>query len=220
MEVLKPITISIFGTHTAGKRTIGEKVAKILNCSFERELGDILRDNLNVDNHKFGYEENWDDKIFDEEVNRDYKNKDSSHRVVETWHVGNLLWALQRKNKENNQTPYDSFDIKRALCNKTITAIKSEVQQNKNVVFIFLDITAETMRRRRAHNNDCIERLSLKNEYQDTEDLHEFIGNKALEVFHELKLNLPILTIDNNNDDESAIKDVVDKIIDFVKCLE
>ena len=44
--------------------------------------------------HISRYRETWDDEIHAAEVARDKER--SSCRVVETWHLGNFVWALAR----------------------------------------------------------------------------------------------------------------------------
>ena len=86
----KPMTVALFGTHCAGKRTLGKLVAQKLNFIFQPELGEVLRTEeclVGQENqHREGYSESWDDLVFREECKRDAATKES--RVVETWHIG------------------------------------------------------------------------------------------------------------------------------------
>jgi hypothetical protein len=92
----KPVTVALFGTHCAGKRTIGKHIAEKLDWTFQPELGEILRPDVNLvgqnNQHRDGYIANaergdsWDDFIYKEECKRDAATKGS--RVVETWHIG------------------------------------------------------------------------------------------------------------------------------------
>ena len=92
----KPVTVALFGTHCAGKRTIGKLVAEKLDWPFQPELGEILRPDVSLvgqDNqHREGYiaateqEDSWDDFIYKEECKRDAATE--GPRVVETWHIG------------------------------------------------------------------------------------------------------------------------------------
>ena len=94
-----PITLALFGTHCAGKRTVGKLVAEKLGFgwSFQAELGEILRSDISLveqaNQHREGYigsaddaGDSWDEMIHNEECKRDAQTVGS--RVVETWHIG------------------------------------------------------------------------------------------------------------------------------------
>ena len=73
----KPITVVMNGTHCSGKKTSGEKLAKLLNREFQGELGDVLRDfdNLKAGGHHVGdgsnvNREDWDTRIYSAECQR------------------------------------------------------------------------------------------------------------------------------------------------------
>jgi thymidylate kinase len=127
-----PITLAITGSHCAGKSTLGKNIASTMSWLFQQELGDVLRDAEHVvaGGHLVGdgsgnlNAQSWDDRIYYEETTRDHQhleNKSSQiSRVVETWHVGNLAWALMRKEAQ----PGTSLKDKKALVHKVKTAIR------------------------------------------------------------------------------------------------
>jgi thymidylate kinase len=220
----RPITLALTGSHCAGKSTLGKKIASTMSWLFQQELGDILRDAEHVvaGGHRMGdgsgnhNAQSWDDRIYYEETTRDhqqYENENSpSSRVVETWHVGNLAWALMRKETQ----PGASLKDKKALVDKVKTAIR-EHQKESVILFVHLSINVEAcLSRRQASENSS--RLPMDDEQKECLDLHKNMEEKGLDLLQtDLKdLSIPLLVLDNSQDGTSAIEDSARRIVRFV----
>ena len=55
----KPATVALFGTHCAGKRTLGKLVAQKLRWTFQPELGEILRTDDSLVGQANQHREGW-----------------------------------------------------------------------------------------------------------------------------------------------------------------
>ena len=246
----RSVTLAVFGPHNGGKLTVGTILARKLKWDFHEELGDVLRDETRLvpDGHIFGDNNSsnknglsWDDTIFAAETARDESfsiNHLSAqrNRIVETWHPGNLLWALQRKKRDivhNNPSSSDRDSCpdsveedREALIDRTLTAIREESQRGRQVFLVLLLTTAETMLRRRQNYPTSRHRLPLKDEVEGCTHLYRILGSRALELFSGtdnifLKAAEPstenkdchFLAIENNLDGEEAIDQIVNRII-------
>lgn len=228
VEVL-PITLVLVGTHCAGKSTIGKRVAEVLGYEFQLELGNILRepDRLEPDAHRYAdgigrdnENDDWDTQVFRAECERDarwaekdendHRHRRRRHRVVETWHVGNLSWAESRKTNGDR-------GIKRSkLVESTHAAIK-RARETSLVLVALLRIDPDTtVRRRRSDSGNAAARLpmSSSSESEECRRLHGFLDEGALPLTSEL--GLPTLTVSNHADGEDAQAEACRKIIRFV----
>ena len=260
------MTLVMLGSHTAGKKTIGERAANIRQWRFDEELGEILRDRneLKPESHRIGHgigsnsinnnsssnnsantndttsnnnNLSWDDYIYEQEVNRDNNNNNNNNinsisannfstttinhdknRVVETWHIGNLAWALQRKYMTSTA---DEDEYKRQeLIQKTRQAIEAEIKRGQRVLVVFLDISLETMIRRRANDLYNTSILLFEDEIKGAQILHTNIGERVKSILKDHQIlsdfNIPVLYIDNNNDGDEAILNTVKQVLKFL----
>jgi thymidylate kinase len=207
-------TLALTGTHCAGKATIGRKVAEILGWSFDPELGEVLREHVTPGGHKTGYSSNamsWDDLILDEEQKRDSSKAVS--RVVETWHVGNLAWALWRRlqrggggTTENDALVQGYLDVARRAA------------QDSVVLQVHLSTIDGVSARRRAVSSNA-ERLPMESEAAECRDLRAALDVRALEFVRSLQESenpVPTLVVDNSTDGEAAQRIVSESIVKFV----
>jgi thymidylate kinase len=96
-------TIVLVGPHRAGKTTLGKKLADRLGLAFDDEIGARLRaiaQSSDESAHALRRQVAFDLEVQRQEIERD--TRAVAPRVVETWHVGNLAYALERNG--------DSFD--------------------------------------------------------------------------------------------------------------
>jgi thymidylate kinase len=220
----RPITLALTGCHCAGKATLGKKIASTMSWLFQRELGDILRDAEHVvaGGHRVGdgsgniNAQSWDDRIYYEETTRDHQQLENGSsqrsRVVETWHVGNLAWALMRREAQ----PGTSLKDRRALVDNARTAIR-EHQKESVILFVHLSISVEAcLSRRKAPENS--RRIPMDDERKECLELHKTLEEKGLDLLQtELEdLSIPLLVIDNSQDGELAIEDSARRIVRFV----
>jgi gluconate kinase len=215
----KPLTIAVFGMHCSGKSTISRRLAQFLNCPFDKELGDILRDkeNLVANGHLLGNGTSkgscsWDDQIFEQECARDHqKDSSSTSRVVETWHIGNLAWACLRLEKRNR-----SENDRKALIARYRAAIQAECQRSL-VILVNLEISPTvSLRRRHADSTNCL-RVPLEEEETECQALYQALQVNAITLMHQVKPDhVPMLTVDNSIDGEEGIQATLKLIVDFV----
>ena len=220
-SVLPLVTIVFSGAHASGKKTLGNLLAASLDVEFHPELGDILRDHnrLAPNGHLYGdgtgvmgiFDTSWDDRVHAAELARDESFEGS--RVVETWHVGNLAWALQR-----GQVPPDSTDKARApLLARTLAAVEAEVRRGRRVLAVHLDVSPETIMRRRLQFNVSL--LPLTNEKEGVSHLHQALGIRTDELLMEewfQNTSIPVLRLNNNEDGEAAMADIIKKVLAFI----
>ncbi len=90
--------VAIVGPHGVGKTTVGRLVARRLGWRWDPEIGLQLRrealerdPSATADRPQPGF----DQEVFRRELLRDAQSR-GVHRVVETWHPGNLAYARQR----------------------------------------------------------------------------------------------------------------------------
>jgi hypothetical protein len=207
-------TLALTGTHCAGKATIGRRVAETLGWPFDPELGEVLRDKVTPGGHKTGYTSSamsWDDRILDEEVKRD--SSQGVSRVVETWHVGNLAWALWRRRQRGD----DSTTQSDALVHWYLDVARRAAQESVVLQVHLSTVDGVSARRRAIPSNS--ERLPMESEAAECRDLHSALEVQALELvrsLHESNDHIPTLVIDNSIDGESAQRSVADSIVRFV----
>ena len=247
----------MLGTHTSGKKTLGEALVRVRNTTnteltdkwrFDGELGELLRDrsSLFAESHRIGnlnqskgFEGSWDDYIYEQELLRDenlnygevYHDIDSDGsgdsasncllcRVVETWHIGNLAWALQREIPGSMLTAEDNEETRQYLIEKTRHAIQVEQSKGRQVIAIYLDVSAESMIRRRSNKHYETSILPFEDEVASANHLYKTIGQRVkslLQNKNELgDLNIPLLCIENNNDGVEAINNTLSKVLKFL----
>lgn len=91
--------IALVGPHGAGKTTSGRALAEQLGLPFAPEIGRLLSEDLawrpsgsDATRPQLAF----DREVLDREVRRDGTARRDQARVVETWHPGNLAYALAR----------------------------------------------------------------------------------------------------------------------------
>ncbi len=93
------VTLVLVGPHGAGKTTTGRLVAARLGCFFEEEIGARLRREALARDpscHAMLSQGAFDEEVFRRELARDHAHPGGGPRVVETWHPGNVAYALER----------------------------------------------------------------------------------------------------------------------------
>lgn len=90
------MTIAIVGPHGVGKTTLGEALASALGCPFHAELGRGLAEARRC--LPQAKQPAFDIAVLEHELARDraWETCGAQLRVVETWHIGNLAYALAR----------------------------------------------------------------------------------------------------------------------------
>ena len=129
-------TIAFIGAHGSGKSTLGRKLASCLGWHFHDEIGERLRREKlaeSLENHAQRCIPNFDRQIMEAELQRDLCQ--TFPRVVETWHPGNLAYALARSPDVHRQYA--------PLLKKHIAAFRS------SVLLIPLRISHTTLQERR-----------------------------------------------------------------------
>lgn len=92
-----PILVLV-GPHQVGKTTLGRRLSSSLGIPFDEEIGRQMRDELLAEspkNHAMVCDARFDRAVFEAELKRDRRMRGSA-RIVETWHVGNLAYAMER----------------------------------------------------------------------------------------------------------------------------
>jgi thymidylate kinase len=219
---LKPITVAITGTHCAGKATIGRILSK--NCDvwspFDAELGCLLRNqvDLTASGHRIGdgggkrNAIEWDDLVYESEMKRDEQCKAGGHgRVVETWHVGNLAWAMLRAEARGA-----SDEEKARLILRAEEAVQKHLE-DRVVIFVHLTISPQDSVRRRHIDNQNVARLPMVNETLECNELHEYLDVRTREYLEILKskFGLPVLVVDNSKDYD--MHDTLQQVVNFVQ---
>eukprot|EP00178_Gracilaria_changii_P025361 TRINITY_DN78159_c0_g1_i1.p1 TRINITY_DN78159_c0_g1~~TRINITY_DN78159_c0_g1_i1.p1 ORF type:complete len:738 (-),score=80.57 TRINITY_DN78159_c0_g1_i1:459-2672(-) len=217
-NTLLPVTVALLGTHTAGKRTLGKRLANIFDWPFQAEVGDVLRDKDKIvpAGHRTGdgradrdsCGNAWDDRIHEAECKRDTTSTNS--RIVETWHVGNSAWALFRKKTLSVGERGAEEIIDRAR-----DAIKSELAKAV-VLLVHLRIDVRTsLRRRKIEENS--KRIPMKSERDECAELYEALDVQGLKLLSKCAdPSIPVLQVDNSEDGEQAIEESLRQIVQFV----
>jgi thymidylate kinase len=219
----RDLTICIVGTHTSGKSTIGRKLAKVLGCRFDAELGEIERDadSLVEGGHLHGDgssttsfsaspdQEDWDDFLLKKECERDalFQVSKCSIRVVETWHVGNAAWYKLRQQKGNGVIT----DLERYKF-----AISKHQESSLVVVVQLMLASPSTMVRRREIDTDNRKRLPMQDEEKECNQLHIALQDDNLKKDMLDPLGLPLLQVDNSVDGDEAMEKVLMNVLSFV----
>ncbi|CAE7497796.1 unnamed protein product [Symbiodinium sp. CCMP2592] len=164
----RKVTVVLMGPHTAGKSTVRKCLAERLQWRSDEELGTSLR---GEEEEKGRYHKAWDDTIHQAEVARDQERRSTvTSRVVETWHLGNLAWALTRHPEQQED-----------LLKRAVDAIGQEIETGI-VLMVLLKIDAATMVRRRAIFQTSA--LRFQDEEADAEKLSKATGEKLEEPFN------------------------------------
>ncbi|KAL7532921.1 hypothetical protein ACHAXR_004929 [Thalassiosira sp. AJA248-18] len=223
-RTFRNMTIAIVGTHGSGKATIGNALAKLLDCKFDPELGEILRDNgaLVASGHLHGNgsctttnhseQQNWDDKIHEEECQRD-NNANTGSRVVETWHLGNYAWC-QLRQKQNQHGQKAEANLERYKC-----AIAKH-NETHLVLLVKLNLASSSIIvQRRKEDATMRERLPMQDEEKECQDLHQLLQRDNDDSLEDLvgSLDIPCLRIDNGRDGKEAMNEVLLEILSFVE---
>jgi thymidylate kinase len=90
-------TLVLIGPHSAGKTTLGTRLADRLGLPFYDEIGARMRADVQSADpsaHAMRRQELFDLEVQCREIERDVRAV--APRVVETWHPGNLAYALER----------------------------------------------------------------------------------------------------------------------------
>lgn len=202
---VRKATVVIMGSHTAGKSSVRTRLAERMQWESDEELGTSMRG----ENEEQGkYPTAWDDVLHQAEVARDQERMSTStSRVVETWHLGNFVWAITRRPEQHGD-----------LLKRAVDAIQQE-QEATIVLLVLLKINPSTMVRRRATFQTSA--MAFQDEEVDASKLAKATGEKLDQMLGEHDFcfphgKLPVLKLDNNQDGEEALNDTVDAIVDFI----
>ena len=93
------MNIIVVGPHGAGKTSVGQALAKRLGVPFHAEIGRELAEDPQwrpAGHTAADRQLAFDDEVMRRELARDANWPAAQPRVVETWHPGNLAYALRR----------------------------------------------------------------------------------------------------------------------------
>jgi hypothetical protein len=149
--------------------------------------------------------------VSDAEIDRDNDVDDDScsamgGRIVETWHIGNLTWALFRRKTNDGAVDDESLspeDITNDIVRRTNSAIARELPR-KNVLLVHLRISPEDSVRRRRTNTENAQRSPMEDECDECIQLHRALGVDLEEYLISVKneLGIPLLIVENSTDDD------------------
>lgn len=94
--------VAIVGCHGAGKSTLGRALSVRLGWVFHEEIGARLAAEGRLRPPGIvaaDLQETFDEAVFAEELARDSAWELRAHRLVETWHPGNLAYAAARSSR-------------------------------------------------------------------------------------------------------------------------
>ena len=214
-----PMTVVLTGSHCSGKTSIAKVLAGYLGWRFDPEIGDIQRDKdiLVAGGHltgdgSGGKDNDWDTFVHEKECERDNSCPTSCNRVVETWHLGNLVWALIRLSRSNSS----SDEKKTMLKARAVQAIQEEIK-HRNVVCVHLETSAETTIRRRQNQPHNALRLPMKNEQEECVKLCAALNDQVVELLNEHIQKKFILVFNNDEDGEEAMGRKVREIASYLE---
>ena len=178
----KPTIICLLGIHTSGKTTIGKRLHS-LGIPYYKEIGDELIKTVDFSSpEKVAW---FDGEIMKRELQRDNTlfSVDSGMAVVETWHIGNIAYAMIR-------TP--------AVAREYAARLKDQFTKC-NAVHLFLDINEETFRQRA----NLLVPLGIK---EDVFVFYKNIERNLLALLDEH--NVEYHKIDANQEVEKVVDDI------------
>lgn len=220
----RKLTICIIGTHTSGKSTIGRKLAKLLGCQFDGELGETERDSeslvdgghlhgdgSSVTTKQSSVQNDWDDYLYEKECERDilFHDSNSYMRVVETWHVGNGAWynLRQQHKQKNSSTDLERYKI----------AIAKHQESSLVLVIQLMVASPSTMVRRRTLDTDNSKRLPMQDEVKECNQLFLALQDSNLKDVMLHSLGIPFLEIDNDGDGREEMEKILLDVLSFVQ---
>ena len=217
---IKPCTVALMGTHTAGKTTIGSRLSALIGWKFDTELGNDLRnnDNLVANGHLHGdggmtdnsssCKDQWDKLLLEKESERDGISQGC--RVVETWHGGNAAWCYLRRKKELSKAEFNS-----TILQKYLQAMKKH-RESTTVLMIFRSIdSANTIINRRSTDHNAFDRIPLQDEKGDAEDLL-CLNDKDFYEHMAKVADIPMLVVDNTDCGEAGIEKTLKSVLHFL----
>lgn len=131
-------TIALVGPHGSGKTSLGLALAELLGWPFDAEIGRALREQalrLDPGAHAARPQPAFDREVIEAELARDEdrRGRGWTDRIVETWHPGNIAYAVER-----------SPEVARALEDEVQAAMRGQ----PGVVVVPIRIPPEVARRR------------------------------------------------------------------------
>jgi hypothetical protein len=215
------LTVCIVGTHTSGKSTIGRRLAKVLGCQFDVELGETERDSESLveGGHLHGDgssttsssspdRKDWDEFLLTKECERDALFQDSkgSIRVVETWHAGNAAWYKLRQQKSAANADLERYH----------NAILKHQESSFVVVVQLMLASPSTMVRRREVDTGNRKRLPMQDDEEECHQLYTALQDSNLKNTLD-PLGIPLLEVDNSSDGDEAMEKTLMHVLSFVQ---
>lgn len=143
---MKAKQIVLIGMHGAGKTTIGRLLAADLGISFDCEIGKSLRRQVQRNDsgsHALCCDDRFDERVMLYELVRDFSS--TRPRVIETWHPGNLAFAMERSPN---------------VCNRYFSLLSDRLHDLRETTIVqSLVINAETALQRQSEHGDDAARL-------------------------------------------------------------
>lgn len=161
----QPREIILIGPHSSGKSTLGRALADALGVPFDDEIGRHLRDELlaqDASKDAMCRVTGFDDAVFERELARDALALERPAtgpwlRVVETWHPGNLSYAMARDPGASRfmyaahqailRRPSQPLCIPLCVRPETLRDRLSEPAQDAEAMLLFLRRVAQTTAR-------------------------------------------------------------------------